>query len=81
MIRKAKYQNKEYLIVDTELHIYNEGEKIIVPIHLQANIAKIISTNHYVVYKALNALYNSIKVVGKKPETPKKSWCIFWKSK
>jgi hypothetical protein len=81
VIRKTKHQNREYLIVDTELHIYEGGEKIVVPVQVQVNISKVLSTKHYSVYSAVNSLYNHVKVVGKLPTTTKKPWYLFWKSK
>ena len=82
MIRNVKHLNKEYLIVDTQLHITLEnGETITVPIQVQVNISKIVPTEHYTVYSHINTLYNRTFIVGKKPTTPKKPWWKFGKSK
>ena len=78
MIRSTKHQNREYLIVDTELHIIENGEKIVVPVQVQINISKVLSTKHYIVYRIANSLYNYIKTVDKNPKAKVKPWYKFW---
>jgi len=78
VIRNTKHLNKEYLIVDTELQIMENGEILHVPVHIQVNISKIPPTQHYTVYKTINSLYNHITLVGKPKVTPSKPWWKFW---
>lgn len=78
VIRSTKHQNREYLIVDTELHIIEKGEEIVVPIQVQVNISKVLSTKHYSIYSAVNSIYNHVKVVDKNPKPKKKAWYKFW---
>jgi hypothetical protein len=78
VIRNTKYLNKEYLIVDTELQIMENGEILYVPVHIQANISKLPPTQHYTAYKAVNYLYNHTTIVGKPKVTTSKPWWKFW---
>ena len=78
MIRKTKHLNKEYLIIDTELQIMENGEIIHVPIQIQASLTKLPPTQHYTVYKNVNSLYNRTILIGKPKVTPSKPWWKFW---
>lgn len=74
MIRQAKHLGKNYLIVDTNLQIIEDGDILDVPVHIQVNITKIDPTKHYTIYNKIYYLFNHPIVFSK----VKKPWYKFW---
>jgi hypothetical protein len=75
MIRFARHNNKDYVIVDTNFIINECDETIEVPIHIRIDTTNISKDQNSLVFKKAALLFNR-SIIIKKQETiaPKKSW-------
>jgi len=81
MIHQIKRNEKDYLVVHTDLIVDENGETITVPVSVQVNITKVDPKQHYIIYKQINYLFNhtiQLKKVSAVQATQVKPWYKFW---
>ena len=75
MIRFARHNNKDYVIVDTNFVIYEGEESLEVPIHIRIDTTHISKNQNSLVFKKAALLFNRSIIIKKQEEiTPRKSW-------
>lgn len=75
MIRFARHNNKDYVIVDTNFIIHENQETIEVPIHIRIDTTNISKDQNSLVFKKAALLFNRSIIIKKQEEiTPKKLW-------
>jgi glucose-6-phosphate-specific signal transduction histidine kinase len=81
VIHQIKRNEKDYLVVHTDLIVDDNGETITVPVSVQVNITKVDPKQHYIIYKQINYLFNHIiklKKVSAVQVSQAKPWYKFW---
>lgn len=75
MIKFAKHNNREYVLVDSSFEV----NRVTVPIHLQIDITELADHEKVLVYKTSATAFNRhIVFAKKKEEKVKKAWWKIW---
>ena len=75
MIRFARHNNKDYVIVDTNFIIYEGQETLEVPIHIRIDTTNVSKDQNLLVFKKAALLFNRSIIIKKQGViAPKKSW-------
>jgi len=75
MIRYAKHQGKDYIIVDSSIKLND----VLVPIQVQVNVTNVKEEDHPKIFRISSIAFNRVIDFDKpKPQPVKKAWYKFW---
>ena len=75
MIRTKKYNNADYILIDTDIIVYEEGQvATIVPVQVQVRLKDVSDKHQRVVYKYTSLYFDRTFSVDKPQSEAKKGW-------
>ena len=75
MVRTKKYNNADYILIDTDIMIYEEGEvTLIVPVQVQVRLKDISDKQQKTIYKYSSLYFDRTFTVNKPQPEVKKGW-------
>jgi hypothetical protein len=77
MIRFARHNKRDYVIVETYFKIEENDQIIQAPIHIRIDTTEISKDQNEIVFKKAALLFNRPLIIKKKEVSPKKWWNIF----
>ncbi len=79
MVRVKKHNGADYVIIDTDLMLYQDGEiATIVPIHVQVRMKDLTDTQQRAIYRHVSLHFDRTFSVNKPEVKEKKSWFSRW---
>jgi hypothetical protein len=79
MIRTKKHNGVDYILIDTDLMVYEEGEiSTIVPIQVQVRLKDISEKQQRAIYKHTSMYFDRTFTVNKPQIKEKKGWFSSW---
>lgn len=82
MIRTKKHNGADYILIDTDLMVYEEGEvATIVPIQVQVRLKNVSDKHQRAIYKNTSIYFDRTFTVNKPQMKEKKGWFASWFSK
>ena len=75
MIRTKKYNNADYILIDTDIMVYEEGQvATIVPVQVQVRLKDVSDKHQRAVYKYTSLYFDRTFSVDKPQSEAKKGW-------
>jgi hypothetical protein len=75
MIRTKKYNNADYILIDTDIMVYEEGQvAAIVPVQVQVRLKDIPEKHQRAIYKHTSLYFDRTFSVNKPQLEVKKGW-------
>jgi hypothetical protein len=75
MIRTKKYNNIDYILIDTDIMVYEEGQvTTIIPVQVQVRLKDIPDKHQRAIYKYASLYFDRIFAVNKSQPEIKKGW-------
>jgi hypothetical protein len=79
MVRVKKHNGADYVIIDTDLMLYQDGEiATIVPIHVQVRMKDLTEAQQRVIYRNVSLHFDRTLSVNKTEVKQKKGWFSRW---
>lgn len=79
MVRVKKHNGADYVIIDTDLMLYQDGEiATIVPIHVQVRMKDLTEAQQRVIYRNVSLHFDRTLSVNKPEVKQKKGWFSRW---
>lgn len=82
MVRTKKYNNADYILIDTDIMVYEEGQiATIVPVQVQVRLKDIPEKQQKAIYKYTSLYFDRTFAVNKPQPEVKKGWfsSLFYK--
>jgi len=82
MIRTKKYNNTDYILIDTDIMVYEEGQvTTIIPVQVQVRLKDVSDKQQRAIYKYTSLYFDRTFSVNKPQQEAKKGWFsrLFWK--
>jgi len=75
MVRVKKHNGADYVVIDTDLMLYQDGEvATIVPIHVQVRMKDLTDTQQRAIYRHVSLYFDRTFSVNKPEVKENKSW-------
>jgi hypothetical protein len=75
MIRTKKYNNADYILIDTDIMVYEEGQvATIVPVQVQVRLKDVSDKQQKAIYKYTSLYFDRTFAVNKPQPEVKKGW-------
>ena len=75
MIRTKKYNNADYILIDTDIIVYEEGQvAAVVPVQVQVRLKDVSDKHQRAVYKYTSLYFDRTFSVDKPQSEAKKGW-------
>ena len=75
MVRVKKHNGADYVVIDTDLMLYQDGEvATIVPIHVQVRMKDLTDSQQRAIYRHVSLHFDRTFSVNKPEVKEKKSW-------
>ena len=75
MIRTKKYNNADYILIDTDIMVYEEGQvATIVPVQVQVRLKDLSDKQQKEIYKYTSLYFDRTFAVNKPQPAIKKGW-------
>lgn len=79
MVRVKKHNGADYVIIDTDLMLYQDGEiATIVPIHVQVRMKDLPDVQQKAIYRHVSLYFDRTFSVNKPEVKEKKGWFSRW---
>jgi hypothetical protein len=79
MVRVKKHNGADYVIIDTDLMLYQDGEiATIVPIHVQVRMKDLTEAQQKAIYRNVSLHFDRTFSVNKPEVKQKKGWFSRW---
>lgn len=79
MVRIKKHNGADYVIIDTDLMLYENGEvATIVPIHVQVRMKDLTEAQQRAIYRNISLYFDRTFSVNKPEVKEKKGWFSRW---
>ena len=75
MVRTKKYNNADYILIDTDIIVYEEGQvAAVVPVQVQVRLKDVSDKHQRAVYKYTSLYFDRTFSVDKPQSEAKKGW-------
>lgn len=75
MVRTKKYNNADYILIDTDIMVYEEGQiATIVPVQVQVRLKDVSDKHQKAIYKYASLYFDRTFAVNKPQPEVKKGW-------
>ena len=75
MIRTKKYNNADYILIDTDIIVYEEGQvAAVVPVQVQVRLKDVSDKQQKAIYKYTSLYFDRTFAVNKPQPAIKKGW-------